>query len=86
MAGGFAELVANSRSSLVYLAKLKEAKSGADAWYYVQIKNKILLPIFLKEMETSQHIKLNNFGTVLYSGWGQEPPEDIKQKIKEQFG
>lgn len=80
----FAELVTNSRSSLVYLAKLKEEPSGKDAWYYVQIKSKALVPIFLKEIKTG--ITLTDYGTVLYKGWGTEPPEEIKQKIKEQFG
>ena len=81
---GFSALVANSRSNLVYLTKLKEEPSGKDAWYYVQVKNKALVPIFLKKVKTG--INLTDYGTVLYSGWGTEPPEDIKQKIREQFG
>ena len=80
----FASIVKASQSDLVYLAKGKEHKTGKDAWYYVQIKSKALVPIFLKEIKTG--ITLTDYGSVLYKGWGTEPPEDIKQKIKEQFG
>jgi hypothetical protein len=80
----YTSLVENSRSSLVYLVRLKEEPSELDAWYYLQVKSKTLESIFLKKIKTG--INLTDYGTILYSGWGDEPPEDIKQKIKEQFG
>ena len=72
----FASLVETSRSELVYLARLKEEPSGKDAWYYVQLKNKALVTIFLRKIKTG--IDLREYGKVLYSGWGKEPPEKIK--------
>ncbi|KJV63794.1 hypothetical protein APHMUC_0072 [Anaplasma phagocytophilum str. ApMUC09] len=26
------------------------------------------------------------YGEILYSGWGENPPEDMVQKIKDEFG
>lgn len=80
----FTDAVKASQSGLVYLVKAKEKKAGEDAWYYIQIDSKAKLPIFLEKVKTG--LTLTDYGVVLYSGWGREPPEDIKQKIKERFG
>ena len=80
----FVKIVENSQKDLVYLVKLKEAGFKLSSWYYLQLKSKLTEPLFLSKMDSN--IDLNDYGTILYSGWGTEPPEDIKQKIKEQFG
>ena len=79
----FTSIVKASQGGLVYLAQGKEKPTNQDAWYYVQIKSKSLVPIFLKKIKDG--IDLLDYGTILYSGWGAEPPEDIRQKIKVQF-
>ena len=80
----FTEALKVSQSDLVYLVRAESKPSMEMAWYYVQVESKAKLPIFLKKVKTG--LNLEEFGTVLYSGWGTEPPDDIKQKIKEQFG
>jgi hypothetical protein len=81
----FVEAVKTSRSDLLYLIVAPDEVTMKKAWWYVQVENKQKLPLFL-ERTKKQGIKLTDYGTILYSGWGTEPPEDIKHKIKEQFG
>ena len=73
-----------SQSELVYLARGKEKHSGNQAWYYVQVGSRAKLPVFLQKIKTG--INLSDYGTILYSGWGDEPPEDVRVKIIQQFG
>lgn len=73
-----------SRSDLVYLVRGKERASGKDAWYYVQVQNKAKLPVFLEKVKSG--ITLTDYAEILYSGWGADPPDDIRAKIKERFG
>ena len=72
-----------SEKALVYFVKSKAKPNRAAAWYYVKLTHKLKAPIFLNKLKTGAN--LLDFGTVLYSGWGVEPPEDIKKKIKEEF-
>ena len=58
--------------------------NGMDYWHYILV-DKQKLPMF-KIASKSDFISLPDYGTILYSGWGVEPPEDIKQKIKEYYG
>ena len=80
----FLEAVKASQSDLVYLASGKDNITGNNAWHYLQISSKGKVPLFLKNIKTG--INLTDYGTILYSGWGEEPPEEIRLKIKEQFG
>jgi hypothetical protein len=81
---GFVDALKASKSDLVYLVRAKEKPSNEDAWYYVQVHTKQKLPVFLEKVKTG--LNLTDYSDVLYSGWGTEPPEEIKEKIKEQFG
>lgn len=77
----FKTLVERSSSELVYLVRGKD--NGIDAWHYVFVaKNK--LPLFLKKVDSGS-IDVAEYGNVLYSGWGQDPSQDIIDKVKEQY-
>ena len=76
----FAAKLQSSRSDLVWL--VTGFDGGLPAWYYVQVE-KTKLHLFKARNKDSAN--LTDYGTILYSGWGTEPPEDIRQKIKEQF-
>lgn len=78
----FTEKLKESQSDLVYLVTGEH--EGRPLWHYVQVE-KIKKPFFLKAVE-SPFIELSEFGEVLYSGWGKEPPQSIKDDIKERFG
>ena len=52
-------------------------------WHFVKV-DALKLPLFLKQSKTGC-IDVAEFGEVLFSGWGSEPPQDIYQKVDALF-
>jgi len=50
-------------------------------WNYVRVDS-LKLPMFLRQIKTGI-IDVADYGEVLFSGWGKEPPEEIRRKIEE---
>lgn len=67
---------------LVYLVRGKDG--GRPAWHYVLVMKK-LLPVFLEKTRGGT-VDVAQYGSILYSGWGENPPDDIVAKIKEEYG
>jgi hypothetical protein len=78
----FTAKVQSSRNELIWRVTGKD--KGRDCWYYIQLE-KSKLEMFKAKLKTDS-FELTDYGKILYSGWGAEPPENIKQKIQEQFG
>jgi predicted Zn-dependent peptidase len=69
-------------ASLIYLVKGVDA--GRNAWYYVLVeRNKVQL--FLKALN-DDIIHLENYGQILFSAYGDEPPAEVTNKLKEEYG
>ena len=69
------------KSHLVYLVRSKDR--GRNTWCYVLVdedKEEVY-----KTKIRSGRIDVSNYGTVLYSGWGQDPPKDIMYNIYLRF-
>ena len=64
-------------TKILYLVCGKD--KGRPAWHYVMVE-KSLLGLFLKWTKGGS-LNVADFGTVLKSGWGQDPPEAIRQEI-----
>ncbi len=77
----FTEKVQSSKGDLVYLVRGKDA--GKPAWHYVLI-DKIKLPIFQQALKTG-NIDVSEYGKVLESGWGENPPKEVTDAIKKQY-
>ena len=75
----FVDRIVSSRS---FLIRLVRAKNGElKAWWYIRVR-----PDKFEEYKVAvraDKINLTKYGEILYSGWGEEPPEDIKEKIEE---
>lgn len=57
---------------------------GRPTWHYIKVeKNK--LPLFKKALEKDS-IELADFGEILFSGWGESPPDNITTQVKKMFG
>ena len=54
-----------------------------SAWYYILLDG-LKKPIFEAKIG-KEALDLKDYGQILYSGWGAEPPADIQKKIEEQF-
>ena len=75
----FVDKIVNSRNYLIRLVRGKN--QGEKAWWFVRVhpekfeKYKIAV--------RTEALDLADYGEILYSGWGENPPEDIQQKIDE---
>ena len=66
-------------SQRIYLVRGEDR--GKPAWHYVQVE-KVLLPLFLRRTNGGD-LDVADFGLVLKSGWGKDPPENVRKNIKE---
>ncbi|MDN5248258.1 MAG: hypothetical protein QWI36_03930 [Wolbachia endosymbiont of Tyrophagus putrescentiae] len=78
----FADATRRSRADLIYLVRGKDR--GRSAWHYVLI-DKDKKEMFLAKSRTGS-MDVADYGEILYSGWGDNPPQDIVDKINEEFG
>lgn len=75
----------NKRSpnaDLIYL--VKGVDDSRSAWYYVLVE-RLKVSLFLKALN-DDIIHLESYGKILYSAYGEEPPKEITNKIKKEFG
>ncbi len=70
------------QAELIYLVKGVDA--GRNAWYYVLV-DRLKVQLFLKALN-DDIIHLENYGKILYSAYGDEPPVEITGALKEEYG
>ena len=66
-------------SERIFLVRGKDR--GKLAWHYVQVE-KALLPLFLRRTNGGS-LDVADFGHILKSGWGKDPPENVRTNINE---
>ncbi len=66
----------------IYLVKGVDA--GRNAWYYVLVE-RLKVQLFLKALN-DDIIHLENYGQILFSAYGDEPPASITNQLKEEYG
>jgi hypothetical protein len=69
------------RASLVYLVQGKD--DGRPAWHYVLIA-KPKLDAFKRKLATGS-LDVSHYGTILYSGWGQDPDAGTVAGIRSEY-
>ena len=77
----FLEKLQNSQGELIYLVRGKH--EGMEVWHYVLVE-KAKLPIFQALLKKGA-MDVANYGKILHSGFGKNPPEDIVAAIKKQY-
>ncbi|WP_395877360.1 hypothetical protein [Ehrlichia muris] len=78
----FAESTKKSRLDCLFLVRGKD--NGRSAWHYVLV-DKHKREMFLAKSRSGS-IDVALYGQILYSGWGENPPEDIVKRIEDEFG
>lgn len=58
---------------------------GLATWCYVLV-DRLKLPLLLRRPKGASVVELKQFGEVICSGWGKQPPESVKAQIREQYG
>ena len=69
------------KGNQIYLVRGKDRDK--QAWHYVLV-DEDKIEAFNAKVK-SGNIDVADYGTVLYSGWGQDPPKDTKRKIDLRF-
>jgi|GEM_PF-2622158 len=67
----------------IYLHLVRGKDRGMSAWHYVLVdpgKNEMFL-----EKEKTGSIDVADYGKILYSGWGQDPPQSVVDKVDRFF-
>ena len=72
-----------SIANRVYLVRGKDKER--PAWHYVLIVDDQETIKKFKEATGSGHLDVADYGQVLESGWGQDPPNDVKEKIDKTY-
>jgi len=70
------------KADLIYL--VKGVDDNRNAWYYVLVE-RLKLSLFLKALN-DDIIHLENYGIILSSAYGDEPPQEITDKLKAEYG
>ena len=70
------------QADLIYLVKGVDA--GRNAWYYVLV-DRLKTQLFLKALN-DEIIHLENYGKILFSAYGDEPPSSVTNQLKEEYG
>lgn len=78
----FADAAKRSRLDLIYLVRGKDR--GKSAWHYVLV-DKDKKEMFIAKSRTGA-MDVADYGEIIYSGWGEDPPKEIVDKINEEFG
>ena len=66
----------------VYLVRGKD--KSRPAWHFVLVDEGKVQEF--KDKVASGNIDVADYGEVLYSGWGKDPPQDIVDKVDHRFG
>jgi hypothetical protein len=82
---GFEKVVKKKRNPLegkVFLVRGKD--NGRAAWHYVLVSKE--REIELKKQRAGTNIDVADYGKIIKSGWGEEPSDEIKKQIEEEYG
>jgi hypothetical protein len=74
---GFADRIANEVGRGVFLVHGKS--QGKELWHYVKVPHDKV-----NEFKQAVHggkLDVAKFGSVLFSGWGKEPPQDVTDAV-----
>ncbi len=72
-----------SEAERVHLVRGKD--KGKPAWHYVLVvDDEEMLEMFHKTVKAG-NLDVADFGHVIKSGWGQDPPDHVKEWIKKKY-
>lgn len=79
----FQQITQKSQSSKIWLIRSKD-DSGRACYFYI-LMDATKLPL-LKKMQKGAAITPANLGTVILSGFGENPPPETAARMKEEYG
>ncbi len=70
------------QNGLIYLSQ--GVYNGRATWHYLMV-DKLRLPILLKDVKGGE-VELVDYGNILFSGFGEQPPEEVSAFVKKKYG
>ena len=55
------------------------------AWHYVLIEDELKYEE-IKKQKPGKNIDVTDYGRIIESGWGKNPPKNIVEKINKEYG
>lgn len=78
----FADRVRRERSDNVFLVRGNDS-TGRAAWYFLLVDP--AKKAAFRKAATGQ-LELNAYGRVVASGYGNDPPSDVRERMKTEYG
>ncbi|QJW94018.1 hypothetical protein [Frigoriglobus tundricola] len=78
----FADRVRRERAGNVFLVRGRDA-TGRAAWYFVLV-DAAKRAAFRKA--AAGQLELNAYGRIIASGFGTEPPADVNERMRTEYG
>lgn len=66
----------------VFLIRGKD--NGMPEWHYVFVPHDKINQ--LRKQKSGANVDVTDFGKIIKSGWGDDPPPEIVKKIEEEYG
>jgi hypothetical protein len=79
----FRDTVSKSRPDCIFLVLGKDA-THRSAWYYVRVDN--ARKKRMASLSGSKGITITDYGEILFSGYGTEVPQHIRDIMREKYG
>lgn len=80
-----AEIAGRIDDAVAIIQLVKGEASERPFWAYVAMKPSLYKEYFTKVM-AGQGIDLKTYGDVIESGWGDEPPQEIHDRMVAEYG
>ncbi len=73
-----------SQGDRLYLVRGKDR--GQPAWHYVLLVDDEEIKQAFEEKVKSGNVDVALYGQVLQSGWGRDPPNELRDEMDKQYG
>lgn len=77
----FVKAIAASKANNIFL--IRAVEGGRPCYFYMLIRQEHARNI--AELVAKGSVDLANYGTVLASGYGENPPEDVQQRMHDEY-
>ena len=72
----------DTQGTVIYLSQ--GYFNGRPTWHYLKV-NKLKLPLLLKDAKKGE-IDVVDYGNILFSGFGANPPDEVKDFVQRKYG
>ncbi len=74
-------IMVREETSLIYIVRGKD--EGRPAWHLVKVDRSKL--VSFKQALSTRSLDVSEYGEILHSGWGEDPPKEIMRELAEKY-